>query len=140
MAISYFTWVFLVTRFFYGYQNFWSCDLDLVACLTLWLARLLTANLRRIVSSLTGLWWIPIVYQAVCAALANRSCKWWQNIYLSWHYVVTLGWPHWRKARHRISSLNWSKIKLVFFEYSKPIDLHDQSLLYIYFVFIYPII
>jgi hypothetical protein len=25
----YFTWVFLVTRSFHGYQNFWPCDLDL---------------------------------------------------------------------------------------------------------------
>jgi hypothetical protein len=25
----YFTWVFLVTRFFHGYQHFWPCDLDL---------------------------------------------------------------------------------------------------------------
>jgi hypothetical protein len=29
LGCGYYTWVFLVTRSFPGYQNFWPCDLDL---------------------------------------------------------------------------------------------------------------
>lgn len=52
-----------------------------------------SANLRRIVLSLAGLRWIPIVCLTVCVAVANRSCRCWQRMCLTWRCIVTLGRP-----------------------------------------------
>lgn len=60
--------------------------------------RLWSANLRRIVSSLAGLRWIPIVCLAVCVAVANRSSMCWRRMCLSWRCVATLGRPLYERS------------------------------------------
>lgn len=54
---------------------------------------LLAMNRQTTLSSLIGLWWLSIVFHAVCVNLVNRlsiCCPW---MYLFWRDVVPLGRP-----------------------------------------------